>query len=68
LYVHLAVILSASILLALINFFTSPDDWWAKWPLIGWGFAVVIHALFVFVFTGSLVTAEMIEREMRNGK
>ena len=47
-YKHLAVYLAIGILLLVINFLTSPGSFWAIWPLLGWGVAVVIHALSVF--------------------
>jgi hypothetical protein len=50
-YKHLATYLVINILLFLINFFASPDSFWAIWPLLGWGIAVAFHALSVFVFS-----------------
>lgn len=67
-YVHLFVFIGVNMLLAVINYMTSPEYWWAKWPLMGWGFAVIVHAFFVFVFTGMQVTEAMIEKEMRKGE
>ena len=64
-YVHLFVFVGVNIMLAIINYMTSPEYWWAKWPLVGWGSAVIIHALFVFVFADLKVTDAMIEKEMR---
>ena len=34
--------------LALINLMTSPNNIWFIWPMLGWGLALVIHALAVF--------------------
>ena len=31
-----------------INWQTSPNYWWAFWPLFGWGFGVVVHAVQTF--------------------
>ena len=47
-YKHLAVYLAVSILLLLINFLTAPDSYWAVWPIMGWGVAVLIHAVSVY--------------------
>lgn len=34
--------------LMFINLYTSPDYKWFIWPMIGWGFGVLMHALKVF--------------------
>jgi len=47
-YKHLAVYLAVGILLVVINFLTSPGSFWVIWPVLGWGIAVVIHAVSVF--------------------
>ncbi len=63
-YVHLSVYIVVCTLLVVINLFTSPDQMWAIWPLMGWGIGLLFHALSVFVFHGpSGVTERMIERE-----
>ena len=65
-YIHLTVYLVVGIMLMVINFATSTEYLWFKWPLFGWGIGVVFHALNVFVFSGaSLITEQMIEREMQ---
>lgn len=64
-YRHLTVYIAVCALLIIINFSTSTEYLWFIWPLIGWGFAVVLHALRVFAFSGeSGVTEHMIEKEM----
>lgn len=64
-YIHLSVYMAVSLLLIVINLFTSPDYLWFKWPLIGWGIGVFFHAVGVFVFTGgSNIKDRMIEKEM----
>ncbi|WP_318513086.1 2TM domain-containing protein [Photobacterium leiognathi] len=35
-------------MLFVINYFTSPDYWWAVWPALGWGIGIVSHALSAF--------------------
>lgn len=47
-YVHVLVFAAVITLLFLINLLTSPDAYWAIWPLMGWGIAVVIHGVSVF--------------------
>ena len=64
-YRHLAIYIAVNILLIIINFSTSTDHLWFIWPVMGWGLAVVLHALSVFAFSGeSGVTEQMIEKEM----
>lgn len=64
-YVHLTIYVAVNIVLVIINFSTSPDYLWFKWPLIGWGIGVCFHALGVFVLYGKTVPARMIERELK---
>jgi len=45
---------------AIINFATSTEYLWFKWPIMGWGIGVFFHAMNVFVFPGrSRVTRQM---------
>lgn len=65
-YRHLAIYVVVCMLLLTINLSASADYLWVIWPLIGWGFAVFLHTLRVFVFPGgSIITEEMIEEEMK---
>lgn len=64
-YRHLTIYIAVSVLLMLINFSTSSEYLWFIWPLMGWGLAVLLHALRVFGFAGgSAITEQMIEKEM----
>jgi len=64
-YRHLTIYIAVSILLIIINVSTSTEYLWFIWPLMGWGLAVLLHALRVFAFSGeSGVTERMIEKEM----
>jgi 2TM domain len=47
-YVHLVVFLLVCSGLAAVNWFATPQVWWAQWPFLGWGVAVVFHALCAF--------------------
>lgn len=47
-YGHLATYATVMTLLLIIDWATG-DGWWFQWPLIGWGIAVALHALRVFV-------------------
>ena len=64
--IHLAVYIAVNSLLIIINFSTSPEYLWFKWPLIGWGIGLFFHALAVFSLTGgSKIKQGMIEKEMK---
>ena len=53
-YAHLIVYLIVNAGLLLINLFNQPGGWWFVWPLLGWGIAVVAHAVFAFGIGGWL--------------
>lgn len=64
-FVHLAVYVAVMVLLVFINMFTSPSEIWFVWPLIGWGFAVVLHGVRVFLMGDKNAIVEaMTEREL----
>jgi len=48
-YRHLGVYVIVNLGLFLINMITSPETLWFIWPLMGWGIAIVLHAVRVFV-------------------
>lgn len=48
---HVYVYIFINTLLIIINLFGSPDYFWAKWPMMGWGIALILHALKVYVFS-----------------
>ena len=48
-YIHLTVYVIVNLGLFFINMITSPETLWFIWPLMGWGIAIVLHALRVFV-------------------
>jgi len=47
-YIHLTVYVIVNLFLFLLNIITSPEVLWFYWPLLGWGIALVVHALSVF--------------------
>ena len=64
-YIHLSIYAVVNIVLIIINLLASPEYIWCKWPLMGWGIAVIIHALSVFNPAGnSTIKEQMIEKEM----
>ena len=48
-YIHLTVYVIVNLGLFFINMITSPETLWFIWPLMGWGIAIVLHAIRVFV-------------------
>ena len=48
-YNHLLAYIIINAFLVVINFMTSPGYFWFKWPLIGWGLGLGIHAATTFV-------------------
>lgn len=62
-WVHLAVYLAVNTLLVVIWALTASEYFWPLWPILGWGIAIVVHA--VRVYWGSAEISEaQIEREM----
>lgn len=43
--IHLTVFVLVNMLLIAVNWATSPDQWWAQWPLLGWGIGILAHGL-----------------------
>ncbi|NNE80317.1 MAG: 2TM domain-containing protein [Silicimonas sp.] len=66
--IHLTVFVAIILLLAIINLMTSPQTFWFQWPLMGWGVAIVLHAVAVFIFRGPTVTEKMIEKELNRAR
>ena len=65
-FFHASVYAAVMVLLVLINLVTSPGEIWFVWPLIGWGFAVVLHGVRVFLLEDKNVVIEKLtERELR---
>ena len=64
-YRHLATYPAVCALLTIINLSTAPDALWVLWPILGWGIAVLLHGLGVFVLNGrSPLTTRMIGKEL----
>ena len=61
--IHLIIYMAVITLLIVINLITSADYLWFKWPLMGWGVAVIIHALKAFSSSPkSTIKDQMIEK------
>ena len=68
-YTHLSVYVAVILLLVVIDVLSSPGTLWFHWPMLGWGIAVALHALAVFIFPSRLaVTEKMIEKEMNRDR
>ena len=64
-YIHLIVYIIVNILLVSIWYFTSDKSEfpWFVYPLVGWGIALVIHAVTAF-YGGNSLEDRMTEREL----
>ena len=51
--IHLFIYIAVITLLAIINLLATPGYIWFKWPLLGWGITIVIHALIVYSPSGN---------------
>jgi hypothetical protein len=64
-YIHLAAYVSVNFLLLVINLATSTHYLWFKWPLIGWGIGLGVHALVTYALPKrSTFTERMIQKEL----
>ncbi|NDR58668.1 2TM domain-containing protein [Aliiruegeria sabulilitoris] len=64
--VHGAVYAAVMILLVFINVLTLPGPIWFIWPMIGWGFAVVLHGMSLYLSADkNAVLDALTERELR---
>lgn len=55
-YTHAMVYVFVNICLFLLNYLTSPGQYWFYWPALGWGIGLTAHALGVFGSSGILGT------------
>ncbi len=45
--IHLAGYFLVTLVLVLLNFWLSPDDFWALLPMLGWGSLLALHVAYV---------------------
>ena len=64
-YRNLTTYVAVNILLIIINLLTYPERLWFYWVSIFWGFAVLLHALKVFVFKGKFLGREWEEKKIK---
>ena len=65
-YIHLVAYVAVNLLLVFINYSTSPQYLWFKWPLFGWGIGLLFHWLAVFVGPGLL--QHFVKRELEKDR
>jgi hypothetical protein len=67
-FAHLAVFVIVNAALVIVNVVSASADFWAIWPLLGWGIGLAFHGLAVFA-TGDrfAITDERVERELTKG-
>ncbi len=46
--IHLINYIVINAILAVINLTLTPEYLWFKWPLLGWGIGIILHALNVY--------------------
>jgi len=64
-YGHVLAYVVVNAFLFGLNWFTSPDYYWALWPLLGWAVGLLLHGASVFFGPGNLALLDkMTEREL----
>ncbi|WP_167619483.1 2TM domain-containing protein [Maribellus sediminis] len=46
--IHIINYIVINTILAVINLTLTPEYIWFKWPLLGWGIGIILHALNVY--------------------
>lgn len=62
-WVHFAVYLAVNALLVVIWAMTSAAHFWPVWPILGWGIAIIVHAVRVYGGSSEISEAQ-IDREL----
>lgn len=47
-YIHCSFFVAANVVVAAINYKTTPNELWFYWLTLGWGMAILIHGFNVF--------------------
>ena len=63
--IHMINYIVINTLLAIINLTLTPGYIWFKWPLLGWGIGIILHALNVYYSGNKSIKERMIEKEMK---
>lgn len=64
-YIHLVFFIAVNIIVAAINFKTTPDILWFYWLTLGWGLAIAMHFMSVFSLKDweARMVKELMEKE-----
>lgn len=65
-HIHLVAYVTVNALLAFINYSTTPQYWWFKWPLAGWGIGLFFH--WFAVYAGPALMRHFINRELEKDR
>ena len=60
---HLMAYVLVNAALVAINLITSPEYFWAIWPMMGWGIGLAAHAMTVYM-NGEGLRDRLIEEEL----
>lgn len=66
-YRHIFSYVLVNVLLCVVNYVCTPNDWWVQWVIIFWGIGLLINCLKVYVLYDlfdNLYRDNMIEKEM----
>mgnify|MGYP002398688442 CR=1 FL=1 len=66
--IHLINYLVINTVLAVINLTLTPEYIWFKWPLLGWGIGIILHAFRVHHSENTSIKERIIEKEMKNNR
>ena len=47
-YIHLSIFLAVNVVVAAINYKTTPNELWFYWLTLGWGIGILMHYMSVF--------------------
>ena len=65
-YRHVVIYVLVNAFLAILNVIRTPDHFWFKWSVFGWGIGLVAHGISVFSYRWREGSRErMIQREMQ---
>lgn len=67
-YLHLFSYISVNIILFIVNYIYTPNEWWVLWIVLFWGIGLLFNYLRVFILYDKfyeLYGDNMIEKEMK---
>ncbi len=64
-YRNLKAYLIVNAVLAVINWFGSPDFWWVSFPIVFWGIGVLVDFLKAYVFIDDFDSDDYRERKIQ---